>query len=42
MKTLIILLAIYLVIDLIYTIHQIIQLRKLKNLLKKLQSDLLN
>ena len=42
MKTLIILLAIYLIIDLIYTIHQIIQLRKLKNLLKKLQSDLLN
>lgn len=42
MKTLIILLAIYLVIDLIYTIHQIIQLRKLKNLLKKLQQNLSN
>lgn len=42
MKTLIILLAIYLVIDLIYTINQIIQLRKLKNLLKKLQQNLSN
>lgn len=42
MKTLIILLAVYFVFDVAYTINNIIQLKKLKKLLKKFQSDLSN
>lgn len=42
MKTLIILLAVYFVFDVIYTINNIIQMKKLKKLLKKFQSDLSN
>lgn len=42
MKTLIILLAVYFIFDVIYTINNIIQMKKLKKLLKKFQSDLSN
>lgn len=42
MKTLIILLAVYFVFDLIYTINNIIQMKKLKKLLKKLNPNLLD
>ena len=40
MKTLIILLAVYFIFDVVYTINNIIQIKKLKKLLKKFQSDL--
>ena len=39
MKTLIILLAVYFVFDVAYTINNIIQLKKLKKLLKKFQEN---
>lgn len=42
MKTLIILLAVYFIFDIIYTVNNIIQMKKLKKLLKKFQSDLSN
>lgn len=42
MKTLIILFAFYFIFDVVYTINNIIQLKKLKKLLKKFQSDLSN
>ena len=42
MKTLIILLAVYFIFDVVYTINNIIQMKKLKKLLKKFQSDLSN
>lgn len=40
MKTLIILLAVYFVFDVAYTINNIIQMKKLKKLLKKLNQNL--
>lgn len=40
MKTLIILLAIYFIFDVVYTINNIIQMKKLKKLLKKLNPNL--
>ena len=40
MKTLIILLAVYFVFDVAYTINNIIQMKKLKKLLKKFETDL--
>lgn len=39
MKTLIILLAIYFIFDVAYTINNIIQMKKLKKLLKKFQEN---
>lgn len=42
MKTLIILLAVYFIFDVIYTINNIIQMKKLKKLLKKLNPNLSN
>lgn len=39
MKTLIILFAVYFVFDVAYTINNIIQLKKLKKLLKKFQEN---
>ena len=40
MKTLIILLAVYFIFDVVYTINNIIQMKKLKKLLKKLNPNL--
>ena len=40
MKTLIILLAVYFIFDVVYTINNIIQMKKLKKLLKKFETDL--
>ena len=42
MKTLIILLAVYFIFDVVYTINNIIQMKKLKKLLKKFETDLSN
>jgi hypothetical protein len=39
MKTLFILLAVYFVFDVAYTINNIIQMKKLKKLLKKFQEN---
>ena len=39
MKTLIILLAVYFIFDVAYTINNIIQMKKLKKLLKKFQEN---
>lgn len=39
MKTLIILLAVYFIFDVVYTINNIIQMKKLKKLLKKFQEN---
>lgn len=42
MTAILIFLGVYFIFDVIYTINNIIQIKKLKKLLKKFQSDLSN
>lgn len=42
MTTILILLAVYFIFDVIYTINNIIQMKKLKKILKNFETDLSN